>query len=374
MKYILHIVDNISVDSGVSSIIMNMYRNIDRSKIQFDFLVCKEEYTRGKTYEKEIYDMGGNVCYFGSPLSIKTLLKACIVAKKFLKKNACKYEAVHLHTPTIAVFTLRYAVRYGITNRIVHSHSTMTSKNKVKAFINRILIACIPQYANVFWACSTEAAEFLYGKKFCKNHKIELIYNAVNVDFFQYSSERRRQERERLGIEQQKLIAHISNFSPIKNHDFLIPIIDSIYKKKCNIKFVFVGDGPTKQQFQKDIAERGLSEICVFTGRMEDVSNILHASDLLILPSIKEGLPVTVIEAQACGLPCVISDSITQECNVSDVIYIPLNHSVWANTLINTELLSDTERIQRSRVFQECPFNINKEAKRIESLYLALSK
>lgn len=372
MKYILQVVDNISADSGVSSVIMNLYRNIDKSKIQFDFLVCKEERNRGKSYEKEIYEHGGNVYYFGSPLSLKTLFKSSANAKEFFKINGDKYDAVHLHTPTIALFTLRYARQYGIKSRIVHSHSTMTSKNKLKAFVNKILIACIPYYANFFWTCSTEAANFLYGKNFCKDHNIELIYNAVNADFYQFSSERRKRERERLGIKDEKVIVHISNFSPIKNHQFLIQIIDNIYKKNCNIKFIFVGDGSTRQQFQKSIVERGLSQSCIFTGRMEDVSNILFASDLLVLPSIKEGLPVTVIEAQASGLRCVVSDSITRECNVSDIIYLPLESSIWTSTLLNVKQVSSEERIERSKIFQESLFNIKKEAKRIEMKYSKL--
>lgn len=374
MRRILQIVDNISVDSGVSSVIMNIYRNIDKTKIQFDFLVCKEELNRGKSYEKEIKDNGGNIYYFYSPLSLKTILKSSAMAKAFLKKNADKYDAVHLHTPTIALFTLRYAWKYGVRNRIIHSHSTMTSKNKMKSFINLILIACIPRYANIFWACSTEAADFLYGKEFCQKHKIEVLRNAVNAEVYQYSSDMRMQERERLEIKKEKVIVHISNFSPIKNHNFLLPVIEGIYQQKQDIKFVFVGDGPTRQEFEKNIIERGFSKICIFTGRMENVSSILSASDILILPSIKEGLPVTVVEAQACGLRCIISDTITKECNISDVLYLPLKSDIWTGILLNEKVLSETERVQRSSEFCESSFNINREIKKIESLYLNLLK
>ncbi len=159
---VLQIVDNISCDSGVSTFLMNVYRNIDRKLIQFDFLVASP---REKSFESEIESLGGRVYYFGNPYSIKSLFSANKCAKSFIKKNIKKYSAFHLHTSTMSLFTLKYVKLYGGQNRIVHSHSSMTSDNAIKALINRFLNLFAPIYGNSFVGCSTEAADFLFGKK-----------------------------------------------------------------------------------------------------------------------------------------------------------------------------------------------------------------
>lgn len=370
---VLQIIDNISIDSGVSSAVMNFYRKIDKSKIQFDFLVARRELNRGKSYEEEIKDLGGRVTYFGNSLSIREHFSAVARCKKYFLENMGEYQMVHLHTPTIAKFTLKYAKKYGIDVRIVHSHSTMTSLNKLKAIINKYLIMQIKKYATDFWGCSTEACEFLYGKKWCKNNGVIILKNAIDTTLFKYDLKVREDLRTKLNVENKRVVLHVSNFSPIKNHLFLIPVIKHVKERINDIVFIFVGDGPTKEVFEKELDNKGVSELCIFTGRKDNVKDYMSMADLLILPSIKEGAPVTVLEAQATGLKCMISDTITSEVTVTNVSRVMLNEKNWSKELVNFLVDDNKIRMNNAVNFQNSSFNIDKEVRRLEKLYYKIS-
>lgn len=366
---ILQIIDNISVDAGVSSVVMNIYRRIDKSKIQFDFLVCNKAEDRGKNYEDEIRKMGGKVFYFGSPFSVKSISTSIRNAKIFFKKRARYYKAVHLHTPTIAEFTLKYAKKYGIATRIVHSHSTMLSTSKIKTIVNTYLVSRIKKYATDYWACSTEAAEFLYGKGFIVKNDVELIWNCVEPQKYLYSENERIRLRKTHGVEKKYIVTHISNFTVIKNHVFLIDVIKRVIKSNKNVVFCFIGDGGTRSEFEACLKEERLLSNCLFIGRTKEIPNYLSFSDLVILPSLKEGLPVTMVEAQANGVECVLSDSITRECNVSDCVYLPLDSEKWACEIINKSQEYETDRVKRSERFKGSKFDIDNQISIIEKKY-----
>jgi len=360
---VLQIVDNLSIMSGVSSMIMNLYKNIDKNKVQFDFLVTEK---RKDSYEEEIKRMGGKVFYTGKPLA-KSFFQANKRMKIFFKKYSNKYIIAHLHSPTISEFTIRYAKRYGIQHIIVHSHSTMTSKNRVKASVNCLLTLRIKRLANHYWACSNEAARFLYGSNYKSLKGFELIYNAVDIELYRFNPKIRKRIRSELKIDDFIAVAHISNFSPIKNHSFLI---DVIQRTPSKYKYIFVGDGPEKEKFEDALKENNCYEKCMFLGRREDVNIILQGVDLVILPSIKEGLPVTIVEAQAAGLPCLISDSITKDVKVNKVDYLSLNAQKWSDKIMSFIGLSDEKRNEASNQFSLSQFNIENESKRVERLYL----
>lgn len=367
---VLQIVDNIAIDTGVSSVVMNLYRNIDRKKIQFDFLVCSK---RKESYEKEIISKGGKVFYMGNPLSVSEIFQACSNIKKFFKEQGFEYEVVHLHSPTIALFTLRYAKQYNVPNRIVHSHSTMTSTNKIKSIINTFLMRQVLRYGNVFWACSTEAARFLYSNSFCESNSYKLIKNAIDPDKFTYNLAVRKQIREKNAFVDRCVIAHVSNFSPIKNLGFLVPVIKATLEYRKDFVFLFIGTGPTLLEFRKQLKTLGIEKYCVFTGRISNVNEYLQGADLLLLPSLKEGLPVSVVEAQACGLKCLVSDTVTKEANIGGVEYLPLVEAEWINHIRAQIINTDEERRSLSGLFQRSQFNIRNEAKRVGELYLSLT-
>lgn len=369
---ILMIIDNLSIDTGVASIVINIYKKIYKEQIKIDFLVCKKT---NASYEKLILNNGSNIFYCGNPLSLKTFFSSIRNIKIFFKNNSSEYDIVHLHSPTLALFTLKYAKKYGIKNRIVHSHSTMMSLNKIKTLINNYLIYQIPKYANYFWACSTEAANFLYGENFCKNNHIELIKNVVDEKKFVYNEEIVRKYKKQYKINDNKIvISHISNFSPIKNHFFIVEIIKKLINENKNFCFFFIGDGPTKIEVEKKLKKFGIYESCIFTGRVKNVQDYLMISDVVILPSIREGLPVSIVEAQAAGLPCIVSESITKEVDAGSVLFLPLQVEKWVKSLKKARKLPLRERFINKKNFNNSSFNLDKESNRIEKIYLRMAK
>lgn len=366
---VLHVLANLAVDSGVSSIVVGLSQNTDT--IHFDFLILRETEI---SYSTMLKKRGSNVYCVGNILSPKTYFSSLKNIKDFLKSHAAEYDVIHLHSPTIHSFTLKYAKKYGISLRIIHSHSTMTSMNPLKKIINKILLKNIDKYANKFFACSTEAAEFLYGKDFCNTNQIELIYNAVDCSRFIYAPVIARSIREKLDIKNAVSFVHVSNYSPIKNHIFLLNIIERFKKHSQNVRFIFVGNGPTRKSFEDEIDKRDLRELCVFIDKTQNVAQYLHAADAAILPSLKEGLPVMLVEAQAAGLPFFTSDTVTREVRIGQGEFIPLNTDEWYETLSKFIPLSEEERKTRSEEFQKSVFNITIETERVARLYEKLAR
>ncbi len=366
---VLHIVDNLSVRSGVSSIIMNIYRNIDRSMVNFDFLVMR--YSEN-SYEEEIEELGGKITYVSNPLSIKSIFKSMKENKTFFRENSEKYTTVHLHSPTTVIFNLRYAKRYNIKNRIIHSHSTMHARNLLKNMINHLLCMNIKRYANLYWACSYQAAEFLYGHRYVKNNYVEIVNNAVNCYKFKYNEEVRNDYRDTMGLEGKYVIGHVASFNEIKNHKFLI----EVFSKVCNVNedfiLVLVGSGPSFEDVVKLVKSKKIEEKVIFLGFRKDISSLLQSFDVFVLPSIKEGLPVVAVEAQASGLPCYLSSSITKEVNIGGVEYIDLEIEKWVAALMKKKLNCKREGVYKNIVNSK--FNIIEEAKRVQELYLKLDK
>jgi len=368
---VLCILDNLSIASGVTAIALNLYRNMDPERVQMDFFVCNKQ---KDSFEKEIVERGGRVFYSGNFLDPRQIMTAIPKSKHFFAEHGKEYDIVHLHSPTIALFTLKYAKKYGIPVRIVHSHSTMMSMSKLKTIINTFLISQIKKYANQFFACSTEAALFLYGKEFCDTHTIELIHNAVNCSRFLYEPERAGLMRQGLGIADDTVFAHVSNYSPIKNHFFLLDVIEKLKAIEKKVKFLFVGNGPTRKSFEDEIVNRGLKDVCIFIDKTPEVAPYLLAADAAILPSLKEGLPVMLVEGQASGLPFFTSDTVTREVQVGQGEFIPLNTDEWFQRLSLFVPVSEQERKEKSETFQKSVFNIVVEAERVTGIYERLAK
>ena len=246
----------------------------------------------------------------------------------------------------------------------------MTSNNTVKRVLNYLLTYRIMKYANHFWTCSDVAADFLFGKEFTSCNRVEMVHNAICPEKYYFDNNLRFDVRNQMGIDDATVFAHISNFSAIKNLLFLIPVISELSSRNC--KFLFVGEGPTKQKFESELRANDLLDFCIFVGKQKDVSKFLQISDALLLPSLKEGLPVTVIEAQASGLPCFVTETITRECDLGGVTYLPLITNNWTSALERFRPLDEVIRKQNSISFEETNFNIYKEAKRVEKLYLSI--
>lgn len=369
MIKVLFIVDNLNKIAGVTTIVYGLYKHLDKKNFQADFLVSKKT---NNSYENTIKGLGGRVYYSGNPLSTKEFISTLNYNSEFFKKNASEYNIVYLHSPTIAEMTIRYAKRYGIKNIIIHSHSSMFSSNFLKKLINYILVFRIKKLANHFWYCSREAAEFLYGKQFQSLPDSQWIKNAIDCNKFTYDQLAACDFKENLGMSKAKMALHVSNFSKIKNTSFLVDVIKEVITKDNEWRFIFVGNGPEKVKTEKAIKENGLSDYCLFTGFTDDVKSFMNAADLLLLPSLKEGLPVVTIEAQALGLTCFVTDTITRDADIGGIEYLQLNAQVWADKILAFKPNDSEARDVFSAKVKNSGFNIINEAQKVQKLFLKM--
>jgi len=368
---VLQVLDNLSRDSGVSSVVVNLYNHIDQKRVRMDFLIFKEG---NDSYIDEIESSGGKVYCLKNPLSIKQVLLAIIQIDRFFKTHSNEYDVIHVHSPSLCEFTLKPAMKNGIKSRIIHSHSSMTSPSRVKRLLNSYLQRNIQKYANYFWACSHEAAVFLYGEALVNQNKVTIIRNAINPEKYHFDDSVRTLIRNSVEWNDKTICIHISNYSRIKNVQFLVAVIKKLTDNYSTYRFLFIGDGPTKNELEEMLEKENLSKYCFFTGRTNRVSDFLNAADLLLLPSLKEGLPVVVVEAQATGLPCILSNTITKEVNVGNVQYVNLNFDEWIDTIVQTRKCNSEDRSTASESFRNCRFNILKEAERVQALYNNLGR
>lgn len=361
---VLQIVSNIKVHSGVSSYLMGLYRNIDKEKLQFDFLVARKS---SLSYEDEILSMGGKIFYMPDPLSWR-VYKACQYSSDFFSIHSQDYRIVHLHSPTMASMTIKYAKLYGIPRIIIHSHSTQFSTNLLKNFLDLILVSNIEKYGTDFWCCSPEAGEFLFGK----SQKVLLTPNVIEVEKFKFQRELYDKVRRSLMItDKQKLVCHVSNFSSLKNLTFLIPVIQSVTDAEPNKwKFLFIGDGKEKTRLQTLLQSKNLIQHCIFLGFQSQPRTFLAASDFFVLPSLREGFSIALLEAQACGLKCVASNTIPRFVDVTGVSFIPLDPTAWAKELLNTLPNNADERLQHNSDVSLSIFNAQSQACRQMHRYL----
>ena len=316
---------------GVENFLMNIYRNIDREKYQFDFILQTNERSY---FDDEIEKLGGRI--FRIPRFEKHPIEHIKELKKILKEN--EYIAFHRHTASSTVFVdLLVAKECGIKRRIVHSHST---SHRYKA-LNKFFRPLLYNSATVHLACGKEAGKWLYGNK-----PFEILNNAIDCHKYFFSNKIRFEYREKLGIDNYIVIGHVGRFDDAKNQRYLIKVFKKLCEKKNNYKLLLCGDGTLRNELEKECKKNNIDDKVVFLGVRKDVNNILQAVDIFAFPSKYEGVSLTLIEAQLSGLPIIMSDKIAKE-----TIYNPNVHmlgisehdiEIWAEKLIECkgEILS----------------------------------
>lgn len=289
------------------SVIMNYYRHIDRTRIQFEFLCflpCED------TYEEEIVSLGGKVHFVQKPTSIQGINSLV----DFFKAHKNRYQWLHNHEVYLSFLLKPLASQYKIKQFIVHSHTTQYSDRPLSAIRNRFLCMPIQFMKCERFACSEAAGIFLFGHG---KKKFKVMPNAIELNRFTFDSGIRAMYRQKLNVEDEFLIGNVGRFVPQKNHKFMISLFGKIHDIEPRTRMVLIGEGPQKDEIQKKVLEFGLQDAVVFAGHRNDIENYLNAMDLFLLPSIYEGLPMSCLEAQASGLPCIISDTITNEVQLS---------------------------------------------------------
>ena len=346
---------------GVESVIMNYYKNIDHSKVQFDFLV---ESTSKIIDRDKIESMGGRVIIipsYSNPLRyMKTL-------EKIFKQE--QYDIVHSNMNALSVFTLRAAKKAGIKIRIAHSHSTSNKKEWKKTIIKKLLRPFSKKYATHFFGCLEYAARWLFGNKIVEEGNVTIINNAIDNDRFKFNNLIREEVRNELHLSNKFVIGHIGRFMMQKNHNFLIEVFCEIQNTNENSALLLIGDGILRKEIANKIDKLNLNDKVLFVDTTSAPERFYQCMDCFVLPSLYEGLPVVGVEAQINGLNCYFSDTITKEVKISEnVKFLSLkqNAQYWANCILDDFIL---QKKLRQEFVDNNDFNITYQAQKLVEIY-----
>lgn len=319
---------------GSQTMVMNLYRNIDRSKMQFDFII---DHTVDMDFEEEIKRLGGKI-YIMPTFKGYNVVQVIRAWNEFFSSHP-EYKVLHSHVRSYASVYLPIAKKYGLKT-VIHSHSTSNGSG-FSALVKQVLQYPLRYQADCYLSCSELAGEWLFGKKIVKNEKFKILQNAIDIKQYQFNEEARYKIRKELGLNQEILFGHVGRFHESKNPIFLISTFYQIQKVIPNSKLVMVGDGYLRGQIEATIRQLEIEKDVILLGLRSDVKDIIQAMDCFLFPSCWEGVPVTVIEAQASGLPCFVSDTVTKDVGISEQVhYLPINQGPepWAKAVAAADL------------------------------------
>ena len=354
------------IGGGVEAVTINYYRNIDKNKVQLDF-ICDEDSTN-IPYE-EIERMGGKVIIIPSYSKPFKYHKAL---KRVLKEG--NYKIIHSNINTLSVFSLFAAKCAGVPVRIAHSHSTTNKKEKKKNLMKQVLRPFSKVFATDYMCCSELAGRWLFGNKEYDKGNVYLLNNAIDLDRFKYDKKLRDKKRKELNISDDTVvIGHVGRFVEQKNHRFLIDIFNEVHKENKDSLLMLVGQGPLQDEIKEKVKSLGLENSVLFLGQRNDVDELYQAFDVFCLPSLYEGLPVVGVEAQATGLLCILSDEMTKETKVLETTkFLSLNNSTKEWTKEIFEKFTKFKRKNTQKEITDNNFNIKNEIKKLEREYLML--
>ena len=348
--------------AGVETFLMNYYRHIDRTLIQFDFLCNKQ--VKGD-YDDEIRELGGRIFYRPG---FDQLCEEKYVAfwKNFLSEHP-EIQIIHAHNGAKQYYPLQGAKEAGFPIRIAHAHSTeFVHDEKYQRRLS--LIKLLPHAASFFFGCSTKAGQFFFGDD-CWKEKGILIKNAVPCEQFAWNPDVRRQIRSELGLSDCFVLGHVGRFMTQKNHNRLLEIFCKVHYKSPSSKLLLVGEGELMDTIREKARLLHLEDDAILVGNQAEMSKWYQAMDVFVMPSLFEGLPVAGIEAQAAGLPCIFSDVVSQEAALTDEVrYISLNSSdsEWADTILS---FANFQRHNTQKEIKAAGYDIHIEAKRLKDIY-----
>lgn len=315
---------------GVEMVVFNYYRAIDKSKVQFDFY-----YDADSTVEppQELIDMGARFYklppYQKLPQYIKEL-------RRYLKKN--QYSIVHSHLNTLSVFPLFVAWTCHIPVRIAHSHSVPSGKEVARDTLKYILRPFSRAFSTDYFACSEKAGRWLFGNKSYDANKVIIIKNATDFERFKIDTVDVKKVKEQLGVNGKFVVGCIGRFTFAKNHEFLLEIFQKILEVRSDSRLLLVGDGELNQKIRASVKNRGLEKEVIFVGKVNNPELYYHVANVIVVPSVFEGLSLTTIESQLSGIPVVASKAVPSEAIISDgVVRLNLEDSEWVNTILSME-------------------------------------
>ena len=367
MNRILQVVGGMN-RAGAETFLMNVYRKLDKSKIQFDFLVYTD---KKQDYEDEIITLGGRVIHMPCSSGFGAL-KSVRMIKKVLHKYG-PYTAVHAHTLHNSAFAMLASKKFKEIKRITHSHNTHNTINPsfIKRFYEKWTFKVIRKRSQFWLACGEEAGLYLFGEEFSK--KGTVVNNGVDVDKYFYSEPISQDEKLKLGITDKDLvIGSVARFAPVKNHIFMVEFAKYLQDNNVPFKMLLVGEGDLKHEISDKVVDYKLKDNVLLLGLREDIPNLLKTMDVFFMPSLFEGNPVTLIEAQASGLPCVISDAITEKIDlgVGLISRCSLNNDfgVWLKTIQDAKN-AETNKLAIDKAFNERKYGVDSTVNQLIKIY-----
>ncbi len=362
---VLHVLQRMEA-AGVQTLLMSIYRKIDRSKIQFDFLV---QYEEDQFFDREIESMGGRIYKF-SIREDYNLYKYIKQLDKFFEEHK-EFSIIHGHMPILGYFYLGAAHKAGVPVRIAHAHTNQHSKS-LKGYIASGIKHLYGVHATDYFACSESAGKYIFGSK----RPYKVLKNAISTDKFVFNEDVREKTRKKLGIEDKFVVGHVARFAEHKNHDFLIDVFYEIKKIRVNSILLLAGDGELKKQIEEKVNLLGLKDDVIFLGVRSDMNELYQAMDAFVFPSIFEGLGIVNIEAQASGLLTFCSTAVPQEANISPLYSsIPLDKGAeyWAKLIVDTYDNRD-ERHTMDEYVKKSGYDVETLAMELQKFYLAKVK
>ena len=372
---ILHVLGGTGL-GGAESRIMDLYRHMDREEIQFDFLVHSSAVKRAgddvsgrkpQFYDEEIRNMGGHI-YVLPKFRVYNYFVYRDAVRDFFA-NHHDYRVVQGHMTSTASIYLPLAKRAGVPITVAHSRSAGTGKG-LKSFATKILRKNLYRKTDYCFACSKAAGIDAFGEAWVNAGNVKIIHNAIDVGKFVYRPDQRAFMRDRLKIADKLVIGHVGRFSFPKNHPYLIEVFASLYSLRKDAVLLLLGDGEDREKTERKCEELGVKEHVFFLGNQKNPEDYYQAFDFFLLPSHYEGLPGVLVEAQAAGLKCIVSDRVTKEAQVTDLVTymsIDLPAEKWAKEILTQ---ADYVRWNTYEEVAESGFDVKVQAKMYRNFYL----
>ena len=353
---------------GVESFLINYYRNIDKQRIQFDFL-CNSH--KQVAYEDELIALGGRTFHITARSKNHTLYKKEL--EEVFQKHATEWAGIWVNVCSLAnIDYLKVAKKYGIKKRIIHSHNSQNMDSKLRVILHKWNKRSIKKWATDFWACSDDAAHWFYGDELMK--EVVVIHNAIDVERMQFDIKKRKTIRSEYGLDNKIVIGNIGRFHFQKNQKFAIEVFAYYHNKHPDSVLVLVGQGQDENKLKAKITKLGLNDAVLFPGIQKDIQGWLSCFDVFLFPSKFEGLSVVAMEAQANGIPVLASESvIPQEVKINNNFnFLSLDNppQEWAKKIEDISKLARIPSKSIKASFQDKGFDIITETKKLQIMLM----
>lgn len=361
---VLQMIGSLNI-GGSQAMVLNLYKAIDRSKVQFDFIIDHENEI---ALAQDVETLGGKI-YVMPNFKGTNIIEIKIAWNRFFKEHP-EYRILHSHVRSYASLYIPIAKKYGLKT-VIHSHSTSNGRG-VASVIKSLLQYPLRFQADYFVASSKEAGEWLFGKKVVNSEQCVVLKNAINTELYRFNLEIRERYRRQLGISEKRVFIHVGRFHASKNHMFLLEVFAKVNEIQNDSVLILVGDGELRTDVESKIKELGLEKAVILLGNRNDVNCLLQAADCFLFPSLWEGLGMVAVEAQAAGLPCICSSNVPEIVAVTEnCIFLPLNNTdEWKERIRNIQ----NARRDVTKEIIAAGFDINAAAKWIITFYQNIIK